>query len=146
MTWTQRLKRVFNIEVTTCVHGGVAARIVASVEDPTAIRAILDHFDKHGALEHTHYRPRPRPRNRKIVHAHPNCENQYRARCDDDPAGPRSARCRESVRNGCALRGNAPASCRNPAREHLIRAQTGACAATSYSPDCSKRAFEFPIL
>ena len=60
MTWAQRLKRVFNIEVTTCVHCGGAARIVASVEDPTAIRAILDHFENNGVLEHAHYRPRPR--------------------------------------------------------------------------------------
>ena len=49
MTWAQRLKRVFNIDVTTCVNCGGAARIVASVEDPK---------------------------------------------------GPRSGRCRESVRNG----------------------------------------------
>ena len=42
MTWAQRLKRVFNIEVTTCVNCGGAARIVASVEEPHAIRAILD--------------------------------------------------------------------------------------------------------
>ena len=60
MTWAQRLKRVFNIEVTTCVHCSGAARIVASVEEPHAIRAILDHFDKHGALAHAHYRPWPR--------------------------------------------------------------------------------------
>ena len=60
MTWAQRLKRVFNIEVTTSVHCGGAARIVASVEDPTAIRAILDHFENNGALSHAHYRPRPR--------------------------------------------------------------------------------------
>ena len=79
MSWAQRLKRVFNIDVITCVNCGCAARIVASVEDPTAIRAILDHFDKHGVLEHAHYRPRPRPRNRKIGHAHPNGENRYRA-------------------------------------------------------------------
>ena len=52
VTWAQRLKRVFNIDVTTCVNCGGAARIVASVEDPTAIRAILAHFDKHGVLEH----------------------------------------------------------------------------------------------
>ena len=68
--WAQRLKRVFNIDVTTCMNCGGAARIVASVEDPTAIRAILAHFDKHGVLEHAHYRPRPRPRNRKSGHAH----------------------------------------------------------------------------
>ena len=67
-------------------------------------------------------------------------------RTPDDPAGPRSARCRESAGTGCALPSSAPALCRNPAREHPIRAQTGACAAATYPPDCSKRVFEFPIL
>ena len=60
MTWAQRLKRVFNIDVETCVHCGGAARIVACVEEPHAIRAILDHFEKHGALGQAHYRPQPR--------------------------------------------------------------------------------------
>jgi hypothetical protein len=60
MSWAQRLKRVFNIDLNTCVHCGGAARIVASVEEPTAIRAILDHFEKHGALEPAHHRPAPR--------------------------------------------------------------------------------------
>ncbi|WP_249351827.1 transposase [Pseudomonas asiatica] len=60
MTWAQRLKRVFGIDVETCVHCGGRVKIVASVEEPTAIRAVLDHFEKHGALEHAHYRPGPR--------------------------------------------------------------------------------------
>ena len=58
--WAQRLKRVFNIDVTTCVHCGGAVWIVASIEEPTAIRAILAHFEKHGALEEAHYRPAAR--------------------------------------------------------------------------------------
>ena len=60
MTWAQRLKRVFGIDVNTCVHCGGAVRIVASVEEPKAIRAILAHFEKHGVLQQAHYRPRPR--------------------------------------------------------------------------------------
>ncbi|MEO5560344.1 MAG: hypothetical protein ABIO49_10735 [Dokdonella sp.] len=44
MTWTQRLRRVFNIDVSTCVHCGSTLRIVASIEEPTAIRAFLAHF------------------------------------------------------------------------------------------------------
>jgi hypothetical protein len=35
-------------------------RIVASIEEPNAICAILGHFAKHGALEEAHNRPRPR--------------------------------------------------------------------------------------
>jgi|GEM_PF-4330631 len=31
-------------------------------------------------------------------------------------------------------------------RSAPIRAQTSACATTAFSPDCSKRAFEVPIL
>jgi len=51
---------VFGIDVNTCVDCGGAVRIVASIEEPAAIRAILGHFTKHGALEEAHYRPRPR--------------------------------------------------------------------------------------
>jgi hypothetical protein len=57
ITWAQRLKRVLGIDVNTCIHCGGAVRIVASIEDPAAIRAILGHFEKHGALEQAHYRP-----------------------------------------------------------------------------------------
>jgi hypothetical protein len=60
MTWAQRLKRVFGIDVTTCVQCGGAVRIVGCIEEPKAIRAILAHFAKHGALEAAHYRPGPR--------------------------------------------------------------------------------------
>jgi hypothetical protein len=35
-------------------------RIVASIEEPKAIQAILAHFAKHGALEAAHYPPGPR--------------------------------------------------------------------------------------
>jgi hypothetical protein len=60
MSWAQRLKRVFNIDVATSIHCAGAVRIVASIEEPNAIRAILAHFAKHGALEEAHYRPGPR--------------------------------------------------------------------------------------
>ena len=60
MTWTQRLKRVFGIDVSTCGHCGGTLRIVASIEEPTAIRAILAHFAEHGVLEQAYYRPAPR--------------------------------------------------------------------------------------
>ena len=41
MTWAQRLKRVFNIDVNACGHCGGTVRILASIEEPTAIRAIV---------------------------------------------------------------------------------------------------------
>jgi hypothetical protein len=62
MSWAQRLKRVFGIDVNVCVHCGGSVRIVASIEEPSAIRAILAHFEKHGALEEAHYRPAARAR------------------------------------------------------------------------------------
>jgi len=46
--------------VTTCTHCGGAVRIVASIEEPTAIRGILAHFGKHGVREAAHYRPAAR--------------------------------------------------------------------------------------
>jgi hypothetical protein len=60
MTWAQRLRRVFNIGLATYIHCGGAVRIVASIEDPTAIRTIIVHFAKHGELETAHYRSAPR--------------------------------------------------------------------------------------
>jgi hypothetical protein len=50
MTWAQCLERVLSIGVTTCALCG-AVRIVASIEEPTGIRAILARFGKHGALD-----------------------------------------------------------------------------------------------
>ena len=78
------------IDVSTCVHCGGAVRIVASIEEPIAIRA---HFEKHGVLEEAHYRPRPRgpppwtwPRSRKIGHA-TNRDNQQRLDAAAIPQG-----------------------------------------------------------
>jgi len=48
MTWAQRLKRVFNIDIETCDECGGDVRIIASIEDPAVIRTILAHLDKKG--------------------------------------------------------------------------------------------------
>jgi len=45
MTWAQRLKRVFNIDIETCGECGGEVRIIATIEDPVVIRKILDHLD-----------------------------------------------------------------------------------------------------
>jgi hypothetical protein len=42
MTWAQRLKRVFGIEIESCEHCGGAVKIIASIEDPQIIGRILD--------------------------------------------------------------------------------------------------------
>ncbi len=38
ITWAQRLKRVFNIDIATCQTCGGALRIIACIEDPVVIK------------------------------------------------------------------------------------------------------------
>jgi hypothetical protein len=45
MTWAQRLKRVFGIDIQTCPACGGALRIIASIEDPVVIEKILAHLE-----------------------------------------------------------------------------------------------------
>jgi len=45
MTWAQRLKRVFNIDIETCSKCGGDVRVIASIEDPSVIQKILVHLD-----------------------------------------------------------------------------------------------------
>jgi len=44
MTWAQRLKRVFGIEIETCEQCGGKVRVIASIEDPAVIGQILGHL------------------------------------------------------------------------------------------------------
>jgi len=46
MTWAQRLKRVFQIDIDTCTRCGGTVGIIASFEDPTVIKHILAHLDQ----------------------------------------------------------------------------------------------------
>lgn len=41
MTWAQRLKRVFNIEIEVCRHCQGPVKIIACIEDPAVIEKIL---------------------------------------------------------------------------------------------------------
>jgi hypothetical protein len=45
MTWAQRLKRVFNIDIETCSVCGGAMKVIACIEDPVVITQILDHLE-----------------------------------------------------------------------------------------------------
>jgi hypothetical protein len=45
MSWAQRLKRVFNIDIETCSKCSGDVRIIASIEDPAVINKILAHRD-----------------------------------------------------------------------------------------------------
>ena len=50
VTWAQRLKRVFNIDIETCSRCGGAARVIACIEDPVVIDKILTYLDEKAAL------------------------------------------------------------------------------------------------
>jgi len=48
MTWAQRLKRVFGIDIETCPACGGAVRVIACIEDPDVIKKILIHLGETG--------------------------------------------------------------------------------------------------
>ena len=46
MTWAQRLKRVFNIDIETCRECGGAVKVIACIEDAAVIKKILTHLQE----------------------------------------------------------------------------------------------------
>jgi hypothetical protein len=48
MSWAQRLKRVFGIEINTCTRCGGKLKVIASIEEPEVIAKILAHLQKAG--------------------------------------------------------------------------------------------------
>ncbi len=44
MTWAQRLKRVFNIDINTCPRCGSAVKVIACIEEQEVIDKILAHL------------------------------------------------------------------------------------------------------
>ena len=44
MTWAQRLKRVFNIDIETCPECSGKVKVIASIEDGQVIKEILNHL------------------------------------------------------------------------------------------------------
>ena len=44
MTWAQRLKRVFNIDIEVCGHCGGSVKVIACIEDQDVIDRILAHL------------------------------------------------------------------------------------------------------
>lgn len=51
MTWAQRLKRVFNIDISHCPKCGGDARVIACIEDQLVIDKILQHLQTKGELQ-----------------------------------------------------------------------------------------------
>ena len=60
MSWAQRLKRVFGIDIKTCRSCGGAVRIIACIEDPVVIKKILTHLDEQVGSTHAPRLPRCR--------------------------------------------------------------------------------------
>jgi hypothetical protein len=51
MSWMQRLKRVFAIEIERCRGCGGRLTVIASIEDPALIERILAHVKQRGEEE-----------------------------------------------------------------------------------------------
>ena len=60
ITWAQRLKRVFNIDIEVCSKCGGAVKVIACIEDPMVIDKILTHLDKRTPLGEPVALPQPR--------------------------------------------------------------------------------------
>jgi hypothetical protein len=60
MSWAQRLKRVFKIDIETCEACGGAVRVIASIDDPVVIETILAHVRKTQPQRVVSLRPQPR--------------------------------------------------------------------------------------
>ena len=51
MSWAQRLKRVFAIEIETCRRCGGKLEVIASIEDAALIERILAHLEQRRQTE-----------------------------------------------------------------------------------------------
>ncbi len=49
MCWARRLKRVFGVEIESCMCCGGELKIIASIEEPQLIAKILSHLERAGA-------------------------------------------------------------------------------------------------
>ena len=162
MTWAQRLKRVFGIDIETCPACGGAVRIIACIEDPDVIEKILTHLDvKGGEPEATSRPPCRAPPQRglfdetgephdEFVWAVPSAARQRR-RLSGKPAGGGEVRRRGRRRGGFGGRdadqhadGRAGTACRRQVptpirRDYLLRA-TDKVVYTAYtrSPGCRR--------
>jgi hypothetical protein len=67
LTWAQRLKRVFAIDIQTCRQCGGRLRVIASIEQPAVIEQILGHLGRSTtAVDPTHPSRAPPERPRLI--------------------------------------------------------------------------------
>jgi hypothetical protein len=64
LTWAQRLKRVFEIDISLCPLCGGQLRVIGDITDPDLIRKILDHVNSRAP-------PRLPPRRAEAHHTPP---------------------------------------------------------------------------
>ena len=57
MSWAQRLKRVFGIEINTCARCSGTLSIIASIEQPELIARILAHLERTAPEQYQRERP-----------------------------------------------------------------------------------------
>jgi ferredoxin-like protein FixX len=60
ITWAQRLNRVFNIDIESCVECGGAVKVIACIEDPVVIEKILSHLEGKAATQESNLLPESR--------------------------------------------------------------------------------------
>lgn len=61
MSWMQRLKRVFAIDIESCPDCGGKLRVIACIEEPALIAKILGHVQARDELAGTAARAPPGP-------------------------------------------------------------------------------------
>jgi hypothetical protein len=67
LTWSQRLKRVFSIDIEVCERCGGKLRVIASIEESTVIERILEHLSGDGeSVDPAHPSRAPPERDRLI--------------------------------------------------------------------------------
>jgi hypothetical protein len=57
MSWAQRLKRVFGVEIESCARCGGKLKVIASIEEPQVIVKILAHLERSAPEQHQPERP-----------------------------------------------------------------------------------------
>jgi hypothetical protein len=58
MSWAQRLKRVFGIDIEVCARCGGKLKVIASIEESAVIAKILAHLEKAASDRHQTELPR----------------------------------------------------------------------------------------
>ena len=67
LTWAQRLRRVFAIDIDTCQRCGGRLRVIASIEEPAVIERILKHLGGEAVPVDPAHPTRAPPRSDRLI-------------------------------------------------------------------------------